>query len=86
MTFYISEDIYLASIKNPQVLAKQVQLKLRYKFIIIMIAPPEQSYPAAPGPVVFLLFLGSEGRDVRSVSGRIPGHFRSVFFILLSPF
>lgn len=67
MTFCISGDIWLASIKNPQALAKQVQLKSKYKFVIITIAP-EQSYPAASGPVVFLLFGGSEGRDVRSVS------------------
>lgn len=57
----------MASIKNPQALAKQVQLKSKYKFIIIMIAPPEQSYPAASGPVVFLL-LGGVGEEMCAVS------------------
>lgn len=73
--------------KKPTVFAKQVQLKPKDESIIIMVAPPGQSYPAAPGPVVFWLFVGDgAGGDTQFLSGRIPGHFRSTLFILLSPF
>lgn len=45
MTVYISEDIWLASITNPQVFAEQMQLHWKDEFIIIRLAPPGQSHP-----------------------------------------